>query len=89
MSPVRRQAIFRTNDGLLLTGPLGSNVTEIWIKIQQFLHKEMNLKMSSENGGKLFRSHCVEPFMPNITFHLLRSVWLIGVGEIDNRWLED
>ena len=42
--PVRRQAMIWTNGGLLLIGPLGTNFIEIWIKIQQYSYKEMNLR---------------------------------------------
>ena len=34
------------NTGLLVIGPLGTNFSEIWIKIQRFPHKKLNLKMS-------------------------------------------
>ena len=36
LSPERRQAIIRTNAGILLIGPLGANFSEILIKIYQF-----------------------------------------------------
>ena len=42
----RRQAIIWTNVGLLLIGPLGTNFSEILIKIQTFSLKEIRLKMS-------------------------------------------
>ena len=47
LSPGRRQAIIRTNAGMLLIGPLGTNFSEILIKIHTFLLKKMHLKMSS------------------------------------------
>ena len=47
LSPGRRQAIIRTNAGILLIGPLGTNFSEILIGIQIFSIKEMQLKMSS------------------------------------------
>ena len=47
LSPDRRQAIIRTNDGILLIGPLGTNFSEIVIGIQTFSFKKINLKMSS------------------------------------------
>ena len=55
LSPERRQAIIRTNAGILLIGPLGANFSEILIKIYQFSFKKMHLKMLS---GK-WRSSCV------------------------------
>ena len=47
LSPGRRQAIIRTNAGILLIGPLGTNFSEIIIGIQAFSFKKMHVKMSS------------------------------------------
>ena len=47
LSPGRRQAIIRTNDGILLTRPLGTNFSEILSEIHTFSFKKMRLKMSS------------------------------------------
>ena len=47
LSPGRRQAIIWTNSGILLIGALGTNVSEILIKICTFSLKKMLLKMSS------------------------------------------
>ena len=47
LSPGRRQAIIRTNAGILLVSPLGTNFSEILIEIQIFLLKKIRLKMSS------------------------------------------
>ena len=47
LSPGRRQAIIRTNAGLLLIGPLGTNFSEILIGIQAFSFKKMHVEMSS------------------------------------------
>ena len=47
LSPDRRQAIIWTNDGISLIGPLGTNFSEILIKIHTFSFKKMHLKMSS------------------------------------------
>ena len=46
LSPGRRQAIIRTNAGILLIGPLGTNFSEIWMGIQTFALKKIHLKMS-------------------------------------------
>ena len=43
----RWEAIIWTNAGILLIGPLGTNFSEILIKIQTFSLKKMHLKMSS------------------------------------------
>ena len=47
LSPDRRQVIIWTNTGLLLIGPLGTNFSEIVIKILTFSFKKMRLKVSS------------------------------------------
>ena len=47
LSPDRRQAIIRTNAGLLLIGPLGTNFNEILIEILTFSFKKMHFKVSS------------------------------------------
>ena len=47
LSPGRCQAIIWTNAGILLFGPLGTNFSEISIKIQAFSLKKIHLKMSS------------------------------------------
>ena len=62
-----------TNAGLLLIGPLGTNLSEIWIEIEEFSWKKMNLNLSSSKWQpfclglnvlttgivKLFRNNCV------------------------------
>ena len=47
LSPGRRQAIIWTNAGILLIWPLGTNFSEILIKIPSLSFKKMHLKMSS------------------------------------------
>ena len=47
LSPGRRQAIIWTSAGILLTGLLGTNFSEIIIGIQTFSFQTMHLKMSS------------------------------------------
>ena len=44
--PGRRQAIIWTNAGILLIGPLGTNFSEILIKIHTFPFKKMHLQRS-------------------------------------------
>ena len=44
--PGRRQAIIWTNAGILLIGHLGTNFSEILIRIQTFSLKKIHLKMS-------------------------------------------
>ena len=47
LSPDRRQAIIWTIAGILLSGPLGTNFSEIWSEIHTFSFKKICLKMSS------------------------------------------
>ena len=47
LSPGRRKAIIWTHAGLLLIVPLGTNFSELLIKIYTFSFKKMHLKMSS------------------------------------------
>ena len=46
LSPIRRQAIIETNAQLLSIGLLGTNFSEISIKIQNFSFTKMHLKTS-------------------------------------------
>ena len=47
LSPGRRQAIIRTNAGILLITPLGTNFSEFLVEIVIFSFKKMRLKVSS------------------------------------------
>ena len=47
LSPSRRQAIIRTNAGILLIGTLRTNFAEILSEIRTFSFKKMHLKMSA------------------------------------------
>ena len=47
LSPGRRQAIIRTNAGILLIGPIETKFSEILIKIHTSSFKKMHLKLSS------------------------------------------
>ena len=49
LSPGRHQANIWTNAGILLIGPLGTNLSEILIAFQCFSSKKMCLKMLFEN----------------------------------------
>ena len=51
LSPDRHLAIIWINAGILLIGPLGTNFSEILIKMYIFSFKKMHLKMSSGNGS--------------------------------------
>ena len=45
------KAIIGTNDGILLIGPSGINLSEVLIEIHIFSLKKMHLKCRLENGG--------------------------------------
>ena len=68
LSPGQRQAIIRTNAGILLIEPLRTNFSEISIEIHTFSFKEMHLKMSS---GK-WRPFC-------LSLNVLRSLCELSV----------
>ena len=55
LSPILRQAIIWTSAWLLSIGPLGTNLSEIVIKIQNFSFTKMHLKISSAKS---------QPFCP-------------------------
>ena len=60
LSPGRRQAILWTNAGILLMGPLRTNLSEILIEIHTFSFKKIHLKMSYEKmAAILSRLQCV------------------------------
>ena len=63
LSPSRRQAIIRTNAGILLIGPSGTIFSESLIEIHTFSFTKMHLKMSS---GK-WRPSCLGL---NVLIHL-------------------
>ena len=93
LSPDRRQAIIRTNAGILLIEPLWTNFSEISIEIHTFSFKEMHLKMSS---GK-WRPFCLGP---NVLTHwtycsltlshryVLTLQWLSKNGYMQSWWLQ-
>ena len=56
LSPEWRQAIIWTNAGILLIGPLGTNFSEISIKIQTFSFTKLRLKVSSAK----WRPFCID-----------------------------
>ena len=61
LSPGRHQAIIWTDAGILLFGPLGTNFSEISIKIQTFSFTKMCLKVSSAK----WRPFCLGPNVLN------------------------
>ena len=69
LAPTNRQAIFLSNGGILLIGPLGTNFSEIIIEIYTFSFKKMHLECRLQNGGHFASHQCAN--------HALISVNLI------------
>ena len=63
LSPGWRQAIISTNAGILLTGPLGTHVSENLIEILTSSFKKMRLKVSSAK----WRPFCLGLYVLNLT----------------------
>ena len=79
LSPGRRQAIIWTNAGILLTGPLGTNFSEILIGIKIFSSKRMLLKMSSAKWrpfclGLIVLTHILAVHRQHV-FHAAIMTW--------------
>ena len=88
--PVSCKAITWTNDGLLLIGPLGTNICDICLDIQIVSLKKMHLKMSFAKhwpfclGSNVFKSWYVTSWHKFIkqliftglttTYHILSSL---------------
>ena len=75
LSPGRHQAIIWTNDGILLIGPLGTNISEILSEIHTFSFKKMHFKTSSAK----WRPFCLglnvlNTIQASITY-VLRTWW--------------
>ena len=61
LSPGQHQAIIWTNPGMLLNGPLGTNFSEILIKIYAFSLKKMHLKiLYAKMAAILGQPQCVK-----------------------------
>ena len=58
LSPGRRQAIIWTNAGILLIWPLGTNFSEVLIKIHTFPFKKMHLKLGPFCLSLIVLPHC-------------------------------
>ena len=72
LSPGRRQAIIWTNAGILLIGPLGTNVSEILIGTFSF--KKMHLKMASAK----WRPFCLGLNVLTRSISWLLMPWLLA-----------
>ena len=58
LSPDLRQAIIKTNAGLLLIGPLGTKFSEILIEIYTSSFKKMHFKCLENGGHFVLASMC-------------------------------
>ena len=70
LSPVRRQNIIWTNSGILLTGPWGTNFSELLIGIQTLSFKKLHLNMSSAKWRLFCLGHNILRRMPNCGAHI-------------------
>ena len=68
-----RQAIIWTNAGILLIGPLGTNFSEILIKIYTFSLKKMHLKMSPAK----WRPFCLSLNVSMLIIFIITDIMLI------------
>ena len=82
LSPGRRQAIIWNNAGILSIGLLGTNFSEILIKILTFSFKKMRLKVSSAK----WRPFCLSlnvlkifPFILHINVECRDSIFKVQV----------
>ena len=91
LSPGRRQAITWTHDGILLTGPLGTNLSEILSKIHTFSFKKMHLKTSSVKWRPFWLGLNVLMITSGITWQRgqWRSVYLTHWDRENGRHLPD
>ena len=82
LSPGRRQAVIRTNAGILLIRPLGTNFNEILIGIQIFSMKKMHFKVSSAKRRPFVSASMCLSFIHDddccflSTYHTIESHWL-------------
>ena len=75
LSSDRRKAIIWTNAGILLTGPLGINFSEIPIEIPIFSFKKIHLNLSSEKWRPFCLCLNVLRFCPDLPVIPYRLIW--------------
>ena len=75
LSPGRRQAIIRTNAGILVISPLRRNFSEILIKSFIFSFKKMRLKVSSAKR----RPFCLGLNVLSLMVLIEISAWIVAV----------
>ena len=94
LSPDRRQAIIWTNAGILLTGPLGTNFSEILIEILTFSFKKMRLKVLSAKRRPFCLSLNVLTYQqprqrPQDVFPISIEAWCIIIISIAHQQLSN
>ena len=70
LSPVRHQNVIWTNAGILLTGPWGTNFSELLIGIQTLSFKKLHLNMSSAKWRLFCRGLNILRRMSNCGAHI-------------------
>ena len=88
--PVRLQTITWNNANLLLIEPLGTNFSDIWIKIHKLPFTEMFLKLSSPKCHSSIYSLAPETCGSEksvISKHMLRTKFMITSCEHAPRWI--
>ena len=83
-SPGRRQAIIWTNDGILLTGPLGTNFSENLIEILTLSFTKVRLKVSSAK----WRPICLGLNVLSLMILALESLYVVAtcICSYKNNW---
>ena len=89
LSPGQRQAIIWPNAGILLIGPVGTNFSEILIRIPTFSFKKIHLKMASGkwqpfclslNALIFFHTHMLSRAVPSRpTYRVRRQIWPVDI----------
>ena len=84
LSPGWRQAIFWTNAGILLIGPIRANFSEILIGIDTFSSKKMHLKTSSAKC----RLICLGLNVLNAYIRFVRCYALLWSAQVDVSFIQ-
>ena len=75
LSPGRRQAIIWTNDGILLIGPLGTNISEILSKNSHiFIQENAFQNIICEVAAILSRTQCVKYVRKNMHLYFALDI---------------
>ena len=77
LSPGQCQAIIWINAGILITGPLGTNFSEILIEIYIFSFKKMHLKMWSGKWWPFCLGLSVLKYYRDVIWTLWSFKWLV------------